>query len=472
MGRSLLAISLALLAALAAEREASAQYSLTDHWSYDLGALRENDWQALGSNLIQQTFRGSLALVFPDGRAPITNPKLVERWVRRGAPLRAVAFPGITGDAAAAWALAKQVGIANQRSDGKPYPVLAVNSGWTDWFSALGTGFEYSTMRPAIDAGRACTAEPITARVAGLLRTRFERSTQKVGLVGHSAGGYYSANVAHLLPPEQQGNVLVYNLGLAANLPRRVKAVQLVGTRDTLAQVNSSAPALSARGTRVVDGLSHLGGELWRLGDSQSSRRWEVEPLAGLFPARDAQGVKAPRVEKLRGLAQALEARARSARQVADRNRAFTGARGVLSMKLDHDATMLRLAAERATALADLQSAREAKDTSGAAAASARLGENQRARQAAAQKLGQARGLLRNLGTDSLDFAGMLVSESLSTATNPLVAWQKAMNGSMAMMSLGTKTAQVMMHNPLFNPWAAFLGPSRSGPRSRGASRR
>lgn len=470
MGRPLLSVALALLAALAAERGASAQYSLTDHWSYDLGALRENDWQALGQNLIQQTFRGSLALIFPDGRAPITNPKLVERWVRRGAPLRAVAFPGITGDAAAAWALAKQVGIANQRTDGKPYPVLAVNSGWTDWFSSLGTGFEYSTMRPAIDAGRACTVEPITARVAALLRTRFARSTQKVGLVGHSAGGYYSANVAHLLPPEQQGNVLVYNLGLAANLPGRVRAVQLVGTRDTLAQVNSSAPALSAKGTRIVDGLSHLGGELWRLGDSLSSRRWEVEPLAGLFSAGGAPQ-RAPRVDRLRGLAGELEARARSARKVADQNRALAGARGVLSMKLDHDATMLRLSAERATALADLQRARETKDLTAAAAAKARLGENQRARQAAAQKLGQARGLLRNLGTDSLDFAGMLVSESMSTATNPLVAWQKAMSGTMAMMSLGTKTAQVMMHNPLFNPWAAFLGPSRSGPRSRGARR-
>ncbi len=472
MARPLLSLALALLAALAAERGASAQYSLTDHWSYELGALRENDWKALGSNLLQQSFRGSLALVFPDGRAPITDPRLVERWVRRGAPLRAVAFPGITGDAAAAWALAKQVGIANQATDGKPYPVLAVNSGWTDWFSGFGTGLEYTTMRPAIDAGRACTSEPITARVAGLLKARLARSTSRVGLVGHSAGGYYSANVAHLLPPEQQEKVVVYNLGLAANLPPRVKAVQLLGTRDTLAQVNSSARALSAKGTRIVDGLSHLGGELWRLGDSQSARRWQVEPLAQLFPSPGAPAApRPPRAERLRVLARELGERAQSARKVADENHALAGARGVLSLKLDHDATMLRLAAERATALADLESARERKDGSAAAAAQATLGANAQARLAARQKLGQARGLLRNLGTDSMDFTTMLVSESLNTATNPFVAFQKTTSGTLAMMSLGTKTAQLMMHNPFVNPWAAFL-PKPTGPRSRGASRR
>ncbi len=464
-----LLVAAALLCCTLIESSARAQYSVTDHWSYDLGALREADWQSLGRELVPQSFRGSLALVFPDGRAPITNPKIVEKWIKRGAPLRAVAFPGITGDAAASWALAKQVGIANQRADGKPYPVLAVNSGWTDWFSAFGTSVEYTTMRPAIDAGRACTTEPISARVAELLKTRFAKNPAKVGLVGHSAGGYYSANVAHLLPTEQQESVVVYNLGLAANVPKRVNAVQYVGTRDTLGQVNSTGSALAAKGTRIVAGLSHLGGDLWQLGDSMNSKRWEVEPLATLFPQRGQPlASQAPRAERLRDVAKDLETRAKAARKVAEQNRASAGARGVLSMKLDHDATMLKLSAERATALADLQSAHEAKDTGAAAAAKARLQANGQARQVAGQRLSQARGMLRNLGTDSMDFSGMLLAETWNTAMNPMVAYRKVMHGTMAMMSLGTKTMQMMMHNPLVNPWAAFMS---STPRPRSSAR-
>jgi hypothetical protein len=209
MSHRKLLCSLVLVAAFASA-PADAQLSVSNQWIYQLELLGPQDWDALGKALVPQSVRGSMALVFPDGRAPITDRATVEAWVTSGKPLRAVCFPGITGDAAAAWSMAKQVGIANARHDHDQQPVLAVNTGWTDWMAAFGHGLELTWLRPAIDAGRAAP-EPITTTVASLLKTRFAKSSSPVGLVGHSAGGYYTANVAYLTEPEQRSSLRVYN---------------------------------------------------------------------------------------------------------------------------------------------------------------------------------------------------------------------------------------------------------------------
>jgi len=457
MIRRALLVSLLLASALASRR-ARAQLSVTSTWTYDLSVLTGGDWRGLGANFWPQAVRGSLALVFPDDRAPITDPREVERWVVSGRPLRAVAFPGVTGDAAAAWSLAKQVGRVNQQQDGRAAPVLAVNSGWTDWWAATGHAVELASLRPAIDAGRAFGAEPVSGRVADLLRRRLKVHHGQVGLVGHSAGGYYSANVAWLLGARERDQVAVYNIGLAAKLPPKVRGRQLVGASDTLALVNSSADALTQRSTQIEPGLSHLGGPLWRIGDSLSDRRWEIAPLAQLFSGARTKRPGAPvaRSARIRSWAEELSRRAAVAHEVAQRNRSSVGASGVLSIKLEHDATLLKLAAERATALADLQQARQRRDAPAEAAAKRQLVENRAQRQAAAQRLQQAQKVPRDYGTDTVQFVSMLTSETMATSFSPWRAWEKAVKGSLAAASWGEQWRQVWMSNPLINPGEIF----------------
>jgi hypothetical protein len=465
---------------IGAHPPAEAQLSFTNALTYDTSVLSSRDWDAMGRSYLTQVFRGSMALVFPD-REPITDSSAIERWITSGKPLRGVAFPGITGDTAAAWAMAKQVALVNQRRDKKAKPVLAVNSGWTDWWSGVGHLTELYTLRGAIDSGRAYTADSISSTVAGMLKKRMERRRERgkqpeaIGIVGHSAGGYYSANVSWLLGDQHRRQLQVYNIGIAARLPDSVKATQIVGTSDTIGQVNSDSSALARRSTRIEDGLSHLGGELWTMGDSFSKKRWTIQPLADIFDRPRPKGGKIDKVSRdtyLRSWAKELGRRSKKFQQLADRHRQEHGVSKVVSIKLDHDAKMLDLASRRHVAIADLLKARQRKDTKGLTTARTKLRALRRERHLAAAEAGrQSKAVTRGMMTDSMKFMTTMANETMAGCT-PMGLWQKAMQGTAASMTWGLRMSQMMMSNPLVNPWAAFFGSGSKGSCDRGRSSR
>jgi hypothetical protein len=461
-------------------RPAEAQLSFTNALTYDTSVLSSGDWDAMGRSYLTQVFRGSLALVFP-GREPITDSRAVERWITSGKPLRGVAFPGITGDTAAAWAMAKQVALVNQRRDKRAKPVLAVNSGWTDWWAGVGHMSELYTLRGAIDSGRAYTADSISGTVAGMLKKRMERRQErggrpeKIGIIGHSAGGYYSANVCWLLGERHRRQLQVYNIGIATRLPDSVAATQIVGTSDTIGQVNSDSSALARRSTRIEEGLSHLGGELWTMGDSFSKKRWTIEPLADLFDRPRPRSGKVDKVSRdtyLRSWAKELGRRSKKFQQLADRHRQEHGVSKVVSIKLDHDAKMLDLASRRHVAIADFLKARQRKDAAGLAAAKSKLRTLRRARHLATAEAGrQSKAVPRGMMADSMKYMSTMASETMAGLT-PMGLWQKSMLGTAASMTWGLRMTQMMMSNPLVNPWAAFFGSGSKGSSDRGRSSR
>ena len=255
--------------ALAAAGKAWAQFSPTGPTAYDQSHLTGDDWKVLGKDILGQAFRGSMMLVFPD-RPPITDSAKIKEYVTGGKPLRGVAYPGLNADPASGMAMAKQIAVVNARADGKQQPVLAVNSGWTDWFATQGHLVELATVRRSVDQGKAFKADPVSGRVARMLNERFKKGeSAPVTLYGHSAGVYYASNTAFLMldkQPSVRRHLRVYSQSLSARVPAGIKAAAFIGDRDAIGHVNTQNPALLK--AKIKPGQSHVGGELWQLGDS------------------------------------------------------------------------------------------------------------------------------------------------------------------------------------------------------------
>lgn len=447
-----------------------AQYSLTTAVFYNPDTLGRADWRALGRDFVAQGFRGSMALIFPN-RAPITDPKEVERWIVEQ-PIVGFAFPGLNADALGAWSFAKQLALANNQSGGPERPVVAVNSGWTDWGAGVGHMYELGGLRPAVQEGRPYEIDSISTKVADLIHQRVKRTNGRVEpilVAAHSAGGYYGANVAWLLARKglrYQAPLRVYNLGIAAKLPDRVKAAQFVGTSDMVALANSHSSALASASTRLVGDISHNGGPEWRYTDSFAKRPWKVESMDTLF-GRGGPRQRVTRVARGPGgtelLIDALQSKARKlhhsaseARQLADRQRGSSGIGEVIQLKLDHDAKLLELEANRQDVLASLLRARKQGDAAGVQQGRRQLRTLRQQRRTATQNLQtRVQAVRRNMLNDSIDFSGAMATETLASST-PWRLWQKTAQASAMGVRLGTQWMSFWLHNPLLNPLAAW----------------
>jgi hypothetical protein len=462
------------LAGLALPSPARAQ--LTSITGYDYNLLTSTDRAALGEQLLPQMARGAMALVFPDGRKPITDRDEIRRWVTSGKPLRAVAFPGLNADSLATWGLAKEIAVTNAKDDLRSMiratdsgaaapklltrlerrhasspthrakvtaalqPVLAVNTGWTDVGAVFGHFFEMGGVRNAVQGQRAFKAGP-SARVAEMLQQRFARANKdgkkadKVAVVGYSAGGYHAANVAWNLKELGLANlrqVAVQNVGIATQLPTRVRSSQSIGTADFVGKANSDSDALASSSTRVVGGMSHLHGEHWRFGDAMAQRPLEIAPLRAalkrpgdLRPAMGGAGrvsFRDPRKRRdlYRTLAKSLRAahgKARDAVRAHKRDAAGAVDRVILA-KLKHDALALDIQARRLEAAGDLLDARLRGDKPAETRARKRALRLKRRGRAATAALGR---IISRTPRDVLsDSTGFMASMSSQTVMNML----------------------------------------------------
>jgi hypothetical protein len=460
------------LALLLADRS-EAQYSITAPVCYDTSNLSKADWQALQRDFISQSMRGSMALVFPN-RAPITNPAEIKKWVREK-PLLGFVFPGLNADAAGTWALAKQHALANHKPGHTERPAVAVNVGWTDFGMTFGHLYELGGIRRSVDAGKA-DPDFISNNVADMIKERVKfRHGRKDALLlgGHSSGGFYTANVAWLLKnsaaKSYMSNLRIYNLGIATNLPKvdGLKVAQILGPGDMVALANSPTTGLTGTTTQFKGGMSHNGGEHWDFGDSLSTRRWQVRPLNEVFTStrngrlpfrwNSSQMVKSLRL----GAAKSQES-ATEARKLADQHSGFYGVKKVVHLKLDHDAKQLGLRARRQTALANLLDARQRKDQGAMRTARTELKDLRRQRRALRGNLHQnAQKVYRNMMTDSVDFMGQMMHESVVSFT-PFRMWNKALQASVLTMKLSSQWMGAMFNSPVLNPWAAPIY-SRNG---------
>ncbi|MCA9670490.1 MAG: hypothetical protein KC503_33065 [Myxococcales bacterium] len=482
------AVVAALLCAIVA-RPAHAQFSPSGAAFYDANVLSQSEWAALSRTLPAQSTRGAMALIFP-GRAPITDSKTVEAWIR-DKPLLGFVFPGLTGDPVASWSMAKQLAKANHVKGRSERPVVAINSGWTDWGAMAGHLGELATLRPMIDAGKPFSAEPLSARVAELVAERYAKhpgrlQSERLVISGHSAGGYYGANVAWLLANKDAKlarALRVYNIGIAVNLPRGVKARQMVGTSDTLAHVNSHSGALLDARTHIEPGLAHGNGGAFQLADSASEKPWTMRALGELFGEQPKRS-RSKRRSKARSRAQTHKALASALRRRAKRSElsaqnaatlasqmAGLGVKQVLKVKLAHDAAQLAIRAERESALADLIDARLSGKTNAARAATRRLSALRGRKQRELSKLaGQANRLMRNTACDMGEFLGTLWRES-ALAMSPLHVMQKTFQAQHAALTLGQQWMSLMWGYATPRVKRATAASSRRAPRRRGSGR-
>ncbi|MFN2168480.1 MAG: hypothetical protein ACK2U9_19775 [Anaerolineae bacterium] len=451
--------------ALFLANRSEAQYSITAPVCYDTSNLSKADWQGLQRDFIQQSMRGSMALIFPD-RAPITNPTEIKNWVREK-PLLGFVFPGLNADAAGTWALAKQHALANHKPGHAERPVVAVNVGWTDFGMTFGHLYELGGIRRSVNAGKA-DPDFISNTVADMIkeRARFRHGRKDALLLGgHSSGGFYTTNVTYLLRDSAKSylpNLRVYNLGIATSLPKGVKAKQILGPGDMVALANSPTAGLTGTTTRFEAGLSHNGGEHWDFGDSLSTRRWQVRPLKEVF-TQTSNG-KLPfrwrsseMINSLRAGAKKTKESAVEARRLAEQHSGMYGVKRVVHLKLDHDAKQLDLRVKRQSALANLLEARQRKDQGAMQVARAELKGLRNQRRALRGGLHrEARGVYRNMMTDSVDFMGQMMHESL-VSFSPFRMWNKAIQASVLTMKLGTQWMGAVWNSPVLNPWAAPL---------------
>lgn len=489
-------LALAALALLLEAGTASAQTSVTNFTAYDSSVLSQADWRALEQSFFPQSFRGSMALIFPN-RAPITDPAQVKAWIR-SKPLLGFTFPGQNADPVGTWSLAKQFAKVNNTPGGVQRPVVAVNTGWTDFGMMFGHFYELGMVRPSVEAGKP-GSEPVSKGVASLIRERIKHQKAKGGkveplLIGsHSAGGFYGANVAWNLATEGRGYLSplrVYNVGLSVNLPKGVKAVQVLGSTDVVALVNSSTKGLTDPSTRIVKEMSHNGGKEWSFGDSFSKRPWKIKPMDQVFGTkrllhRSATGTDTktrPRfssralVPALRAAASRTKDQAKVVSKVAESNSSIAGVKRVLYLKLKHDAKMLKLKAKRQTALADLLQARDLGDGRKVRLARQQLRMNRQQRRNVTRDLQRTvKQVRRDMFGDSTLFLTQMGGETLASFT-PWRMMEKATQASAGMMKLGTQWMGLWLNNPLMNPASAFFGSGRSSSslrdsRDRGRSR-
>lgn len=454
----------ALVALLAGQRGAQAQQaSFTTPACYDTSVLGKRDWQALGESFHTQGFRGSMALIFPD-RAPITDPARIKKWVEER-PLLGFVFPGLNADAVGTWALAKQFAVAN-RQPGQARPVVAINSGWTDLGMGFGHFYELSGIRSAVNQGQADTHESMSNQVAEMIKARVahQRAAGKpvdpILVGGHSSGGFYSANVAWLLDragAQYTAPLRVHNISISTRLPERVRAVQEVGTKDMVGLANSCTSALLQRSTRLQGGLSHNGGTDWTFGDSMARQRWRVTPLRELLGSDRANWGRRSSLTMIHdlrlGAKKSLEA-ASEARKLAKENGGTSGVEKVVALRLDHDATMLELRAQRQDVLASLLEARHQQDRPRIAAARAELRALRQQRQATRTRLqSEASRVYRTMLTDSSGFIGQMMTETALSMT-PWKLWSKSVRAAGMGAQMGLQWVGAVMNNPLTNPWA------------------
>jgi hypothetical protein len=225
---------------------------------YDRSLLRPREVAALGRNLETLWPRGSMAILFPDGRAPITDQRAVRRYVTGGKPLDAVALPGRSAGLVSSWVLASQVASANKG------PVLALNSGWGPRKDEGGRTYFFQ-MRPAISQGQVYAADPVGKELGRLLVARQRASTRPVTLYGHCAGAFHVANTLLMIERGSPGalkHLRAISLSIAVNMPRSMeeggRVVQFVGTHDHYGQSMSTTPGLASPSTRFLLGRSHL----------------------------------------------------------------------------------------------------------------------------------------------------------------------------------------------------------------------
>jgi hypothetical protein len=374
--------------------------------------------------------------------------------------------------------VAKQFAKVNNKPGGVEKPIVAVNTGWTDFGMVFGHLYELGTIRQSVEAGRP-DSDPVSKNVAGLIRERIERQKVRGGkveplLIGsHSAGGFYGANVAWHLAKEGSkylSPLRVYNVGLSINLPKGVKAAQVLGTTDVVALVNSSTKGLADPSTRIVKEMSHNGGQEWSFGDSFSKRPWQVKSMGEVFGRerlRHAGTGSRPRfsfralVPALRAAAAETKDRAKVASKVAESNRSFSGVKKVLHLRLKHDAKMLKLKAQRQTALADLLQARDRGDRHKVRLARQRLKINRQQRRNTTRELQRTvKQVHRDMFGDSTLFMTQMAGETLASFT-PWRMMEKATQASSGMMKLGTQWMGLWLNNPMLNPAAAVFGSRR-----------
>jgi hypothetical protein len=461
----LAAVPLVLLLA-AAPRADAQQYSFTTPVCYDTSVLTKQDWAGLERDFQLQSFRGSMALVFPK-RAPITDPAQIKKWVKEK-PLLGFAFPGLNADAVGSWALAKQLALSNYERGKTERPVVAVNSGWTDLGMGLGHFYELAGIRSAVNAGKADRQESMSSQVAQMIKDRVAhqraagKAVDPIVVGGHSAGGFYSANVAWLLNGQGRDYLRplrVYNISLSARLPEQARAVQTLGTRDMVALANTSTPALLQPSTRLVDSLSHNGGVDWTFGDTLSARRWQARSLKRAFGPTLA-GARGPRwntAEMIKSLRQGVgktRTAATEARKLARKHVSGTGVEKVVALRLDHDATMLELRAQRQGALADLLDARQHRDRAKITAARATLRSLRQQRNATRTRLkAEAGKVYRNMLSDSAGFMTQMMTETARSMT-PWTLWKKSVQAMGIGATMSSRWMSAMLRNPLTNPWA------------------
>jgi hypothetical protein len=464
--------SLVLLAALFASQRADAQTSFTSSAFYDTSVLESGDWKALHKDYLSQSLRGSMALVFAD-RPPITDPREVEKWIKEK-PLAGFSFPGLNADPVGSWALAKKFAISNHKAGEASKPVVAVNTGWTDWMFMFGHFYELGSIRPAVEAGRSFRGDPISMRVARLIKERtlhLQRQGKPIEpllLGSHSAGGFYTANISWRLHETNATSALsslrVQSIGLATHLPKTVKARRLVGSNDMVAQVNSHGDSLVAKGTKVEGFLSHNGGPEWSFADSLSVKPWRVESMQEAFDGlrqgknpRSLKGKSAKaRIDFFKTRAAEHKKSAEAAKALARSHFALHGVRRLVYLKLDHEAEVLALDAERDSAIADFLAAKI--DNESFAKKSARrtlrgLHEKRRTLDRRLQSNRDGARLTRNMGVDTMDFMAHMALETATSMTPPKLMG-KTTQATLMWMKVATSWTGMMLNNPLFNPLA------------------
>jgi hypothetical protein len=466
-------ISAVLSGALASD--ADAHLSPTTETSYDLSLLSQQDWRSLEKNFFLQSMRGSMALIFPN-RPPITDPKEVENWVKAKG-LLGFSLAGLTAGPLANWALAKQFAVANHKGGGEELPVIAVNSGWTDWFATFGHLLEAGTLRAAVNSHRAYRGDPlISGKIAKMIRARQKNLGSKMGplLIGsHSAGGYYAANVAWLL--EAQGQkaatkaLRLQSIGLAVNVPKGVRIEARMGIQDMIGGANSSTEAIVSASTKLIDGQAHVNGELWKLGDSRDGNHpWKVTSLSETFDRGIAASLRgkdtAQRSEFFRGRSRKIRNVAKAARKIAEQNRApIFGVKRLVHANLDYQATELELSAQRDEAVARYLSGDKAakKDIESI---------NARRRSAKRDLADSVKTARRNILTDSVDFLSYMGGEA-ATSMNPLKMFSKSMQAMKLMTNVSRNTFNLWRNNPMLNPAGAMFQPLMRRPAKRTAPR-